>query len=701
MNFACEVMGNLCSAYLNAQQIDSALFYSYKHLEISRKIFGKINHYTADIYSNLARTYLGKGMADSSIFYFNNALDVYQKQNGEKGFKAGSYHYFKAEIFISSKEYEKALECLEQSMMSFVEDYPNTSDYSYLPPVKNYPLIRAIYQAAYRKLFVFRQLYESDSTVKWLNLGYEHTLFIDSIENILLQSSVNNQFMNSINTTKSLYSSAAKNAFELYCETLSADHYQAVYHFASILKSRVLAYEIFKLENQQQFEKNNLSFETTSFIDKKKLEEDIKILNSELVAAKADHKYELADSIHSKIIDKEINLFAVNQNVGNKSNENMLIDLSRFEVKIENIKENLDTNSALVEYTISNEKLFIFCFTQDSSFIHFTYLDETFEKVLKNFMKAIKTSSKDNGQLAEILLAPILTKIAGKSHLIIIPDNKLLDVPFECLKLPGKNEMIIQNFAITYHYSTALWLNSKKKSTELSGNQSIALFAPGFENNNQSSLAYRNVVFGDSNYIMDDILSEKGKSLNALPYSIKEVKAISKILNKDWKTKVYLHKNAKESIFKEELNKNSILHIATHGMSSKSNFEQSGLFFSQQEKNTDTLGQDGFLFVSELFSLHLNANLVVLSACKSGSGQIFDGEGVYGLPRGFIYAGVPNLIVSLWKIHDEKTMELMVEFYKHISDGDSYSVALRKAKLTMIEKGELPLDWAGIVLIGR
>jgi len=93
--------------------------------------------------------------------------------------------------------------------------------------------------------------------------------------------------------------------------------------------------------------------------------------------------------------------------------------------------------------------------------------------------------------------------------------------------------------------------------------------------------------------------------------------------------------------------------------------------------------------------------LVVLSACKTGTGKIEEGEGVMALPRGFIFAGVPNLMVSLWKIHDKHTKTLMVNFYKHLLEGNDYAKSLRLAKLQQIQKGALPLDWSGIVLIGK
>ncbi len=127
----------------------------------------------------------------------------------------------------------------------------------------------------------------------------------------------------------------------------------------------------------------------------------------------------------------------------------------------------------------------------------------------------------------------------------------------------------------------------------------------------------------------------------------------------------------------------------------------SGLAFSQPVDST--AAEDGILYSAETYALDLNADLVVLSSCESGIGKIADGEGVMSLTRGFLYAGAKNVLVSLWKIFDEHTSKLMIEFYRHISNGDNYSDALRKAKLKMISNPETarPASWASFVLIGQ
>ena len=98
--------------------------------------------------------------------------------------------------------------------------------------------------------------------------------------------------------------------------------------------------------------------------------------------------------------------------------------------------------------------------------------------------------------------------------------------------------------------------------------------------------------------------------------------------------------------------------------------------------------------------MKLNAELVVLSACDTGRG-IITGDGVIGLSRSLISAGVPSVVVSLWKVPDEPTAALMTEFYRQLQFKPDKATALRQAMLTTMKKHPKPRDWAAFTLIGE
>jgi len=194
-------------------------------------------------------------------------------------------------------------------------------------------------------------------------------------------------------------------------------------------------------------------------------------------------------------------------------------------------------------------------------------------------------------------------------------------------------------------------------------------------------------------------VTRDGTNLDELPYSEQEVWEISKMLSRK-SGQVYVHESASEENFKNKIKDSRFVHVATHGFINSENPKLSNLAFSQPQDSSAT--EDGFLYSAETYNLDLNADLLVLSACQSGTGQLIRGEGLMALTRGFLYSGARNIIASIWKVFDEHTSILMVELYKQILSGKSYSAALREAKLKMIanEATAGPQSWAAFVLIG-
>jgi CHAT domain-containing protein len=112
--------------------------------------------------------------------------------------------------------------------------------------------------------------------------------------------------------------------------------------------------------------------------------------------------------------------------------------------------------------------------------------------------------------------------------------------------------------------------------------------------------------------------------------------------------------------------------------------------------------EDGILTAEDVAGWNLsNTELVVLSACETGLGDIVTGEGVFGLRRAFVLAGAQTLVMSLWKVPDEQTKELMINFYNHLLEGKPRAEALREAQLAMKEKFPDPYYWGAFICQGN
>jgi CHAT domain-containing protein len=112
--------------------------------------------------------------------------------------------------------------------------------------------------------------------------------------------------------------------------------------------------------------------------------------------------------------------------------------------------------------------------------------------------------------------------------------------------------------------------------------------------------------------------------------------------------------------------------------------------------------ENGFLQTYEIYRLRVNAELVTLSGCETGLGRQLGGEGIVGLTRAFMYAGAPSVLVSLWKVADESTAELMKAFYTQLRRGASRDVALQQAMVQLQRDPEYshPYYWAPFILVG-
>ena len=164
---------------------------------------------------------------------------------------------------------------------------------------------------------------------------------------------------------------------------------------------------------------------------------------------------------------------------------------------------------------------------------------------------------------------------------------------------------------------------------------------------------------------------------------------------------VLLKNEASEQALKKALGQDyRFVHLASHSFSNLRHPELSGLAcMSIEEEGVE----NGILFSGEIYDMKINSDLLVLSSCESGVGKVISGEGMLGLNRSFVHAGVPNVVFSLWKIYDKVTNEMMQSFYAEILKGASYSKALQKVKLQLLSRPETasPHFWSAFLLIGR
>lgn len=302
--------------------------------------------------------------------------------------------------------------------------------------------------------------------------------------------------------------------------------------------------------------------------------------------------------------------------------------------------------------------------------------------------------------LYKTLIEPLEDEIRGKKTLSFIMSGELFHLPIELLLASDEKknfeelDFLIKNYEVNYHYSATAYILLKDRPSIK--NYSLLAFAPVFGEKEIVSNGLRSL-----NLTSEEYNGVENDKFISLPNSKKEVKAIAKILEKKGETTILLEKEATKKKLLQAINKKpyQFLHIATHGIVNINNPKLSALACYSDNENSN----DDLLFATEIQMEEIQADLVVLSSCESGIGRLIEGEGLIALNRSFIYSGARNVLFSLWKVNDQYSSDLMINFYKNYIKTPSYTTALREAKLKLLQNPTTanPRFWAPFVLMGE
>jgi CHAT domain-containing protein len=315
-------------------------------------------------------------------------------------------------------------------------------------------------------------------------------------------------------------------------------------------------------------------------------------------------------------------------------------------------------------------------------------------------------------QLDALLMQPIRPLLGNATHLLISPDSQLNQLPFAAL-LDEQQRYLLETYTITYLSSGRDLL---RLQTEVASQQPPFIFAHPDYGGQPQTMASANNTSQHGNQRSRD---SDNLQFNDLPYTQTEAETIAPLLPS---ATVLTDAQATVSALKQ-LQAPSILHIATHGFFLpdaetesgtplqenpllRSGLALAGANLPSASEVSGSAQEDGLLTALEASSLNLRGtNLVVLSACETGLGDIRNGEGVYGLRRAIVLAGAESQVMSLWGVGDESTSYLMALYYQNLNQGMGRSEALRQAQLSLLRDTEhagwaLPKHWAAFTFSG-
>jgi CHAT domain-containing protein/tetratricopeptide (TPR) repeat protein len=374
------------------------------------------------------------------------------------------------------------------------------------------------------------------------------------------------------------------------------------------------------------------------------------------------------------------------------------VDQNIESLTLEKIKEIAKTqNATLVEYSIVSPDRLLIWVIQPAGKIEFRWVNltplQTQNFSLETLVEGSRSSIGIQGRglglkprdpqasrtldqfqiLYQILIAPIAELLPKnpQDRVIFIPHQSLFLVPFPALK-NAQGQYLIDNHTILTAPSIQVLDFTHRQRQQISGKDFLVVGNP----------------------TMPKVAPEPGKPpepLPSLPGAEIEAKTIAQLLN----TQALTGSQATKAAILPKLTNAKLVHLATHGLLDDFGSDVPGAI-ALAPSGID----NGLLTASEILQLKLNAELVVLSACDTGRGRL-TGDGVIGLSRSLISAGVPSVLVSLWSVPDTPTASLMSEFYRQLSQTPDKAQALRNAMIKTKQQHPNPVNWAAFTLIGE
>jgi len=674
---------------------ETSLKYYERAIEIKTKTFGVNHPELAVYYNNIGINYYNNNNYEKALANYLKAVSILENNYGNKFAGIIRMYLNIADLYRKNNNFNKSLEYYQKSIAANVKDFKlDTSNYFLNPKIHNYLDINRLLYSLQGKTGVLDAIYKRDSLISDLELSVKTYLLCDSVISIARKQAVKqSDKINLGNQTKDIYQAVVIDLYQLAENTdkekLKQNYYENMFYFAEKNKAFILSQSV-------------MSSDVTSFADV-----PIEIINKEKDIKNKISETEklLIESSDEKNAEKyQDRLFVLNEKL-RKFNKDLERDYPKYynskykdvQLNIKDLQSKLDKNAAIRSYFSGDDVFIIFTITKDDIQVYSIDKPEDFDKKVKDFNKYITSGYKsffslylESANEFYNLLFP--DKIPeGIEKITIIPDGLLGIIPFESLiteKYTGdisdfKNyPFLIKKYQINYSYSAGLLLKSLNIKRRRDNRKTWLGIAPVF--NNVEKMKINNV------------------EITVLPGSKKEIEDIAEIfIQKGDEVNSVTEKDATETFVKNEnLKDYKYIHIATHGVVNTDEPNLSAiLLYPEKGEN------DGVLYSGEIYNLELDADLTVLSACETGLGKISKSEGIIGLSRALLYAGSDNTIVSLWKVSDVSTHNLMVDFYNNLVENeDDRANALHKAKIKMIETSENfahPFFWSPFVLIGK
>ena len=639
-----------------------------KAVEYFRKINYTGNKKSIDLYYNFGIAYSAMSKNDSSGFYLTRALAENVKWNGHrKNIPYGLILKYQAGEEAKQHKYHEAIKLYQQAIIQFETGFnepdilKNPEEFSGVFSFIN------LFKTLVEKADALELLYQEKKESKFLKASlaaYRSAFKLSDYVEKTYDSDEARLFLGKIKYTA--HSKPIDVSLLLYDLTQNKEYLEEAYRFDQQNKASILALNV-----QENELKSNSVIHKDLFEKEASLKTAITRLS--LKSAQITDSLQL-QFITSSIRDYEIQLGKLQEKINDDPDFHSWYFANQIP-SIPALQKKLDNTTALLSWHLSGKEIVVFLITGNQFQYYKSPISPDFFNTIDSFKASLNNTlpvQRYNGaafssSLYKTLILPLHSKLSHIERLLIIPDDELNYLPFEALQ-DEKGKYMVEKYSIQYQYATAL-LGKDSKNKKAAG---ILAFAP----------------FASQGYT-----DTAGTRLSVLPASKEEIAGL--------RGKIFTDSNAVKNNFLSAANHYGIIHLATHA--SVNNETPLHSFIAFYPGNSDYK-----LYAQEIYDLHLDSTqLIILSACETGTGQLVRGEGLMSLSRAFAYAGCPDIITSLWKAEDKTTSFLTQRLHYYLDKHFSKDKALQQAKLDLLNNNEIdpryktPNYWAHLLFIGN
>ena len=686
-----KLLQNLAKSYMYLGENSLAMEYFSEMINLLEESPHELDNFKCQAYISFAN-FLSTIKDKNSYNYYIESLNIIESidniNQGEKAYILSRLGWYYKELENDSK---KAVEYFTNSISIWGKHYDNKSE-AIVGRSNDIRFIEAYLglSSALENLFL-----ETDSIVYLINSESILSEVTSLIEKVSRSISEDNLLLLN-KKTEEIFDKAISLSFQLYSKTGDDKYIKSGFNYAERSRSSVLLGSI-----RGKYALRFSGIPDSQILYERELMNEIdateKLIFDE--NQKRDPSHKNLSFFESRLLELNIRSDSLIKNLEISYPKYYSLKYSNFIQDINSISNKLNANEVILEYELTDSELLIFTIEKSSLSFSKSMIDSLFTCAIDTLLQ-IKSADvsvqkhsdylsfcRNSNLLYNYLIGNLNMNLSNKK-LIIIPDGILGYIPFEVLLTDtviserinySALNYLIKNNSISYCYSATLRYNEFNSVDNQNINSDFIGFAPDYEKDEYSYNLESEGIFND------------------LKYTIKEVKQIGKMLG----GKVYSGKNASKVNFIEKSPEFGIIHLAQHAVLNDSLPMFSRLVFA----NNEITNIDNSLYTYEIFGLELNAQMITLSACGTGSGKIYNGEGIMSLARGFVYSGVPSISMTLWEAADKNSSEIMISFYKYLNEGYTKDKALQMSKLDYLStsnyKYSHPFFWSSFIVTGN